>query len=120
LPGVPAIPVGENELDVILSHLSERAAKSTARSSMVAEKAYISDDAIADMEQSTASRQNISFQAASSRRMNYDLWKSAQQQFTPKGSAEEEKTWRKESFMQGHLLFAPSGCEGSKSGSQQQ
>jgi DNA-binding transcriptional MerR regulator len=111
LPGVPAIPVGEDELDVILSHFSETATKSKARRGMVAEKAYYAVDEVADMDMSGASLQEIPAPANANKRMNYNLWKSAQQQFSPEASSEEGKTWRKEMIVDGMDLFVRSDIE---------
>ena len=110
LPGVPAIPVGEDELDVILSHFSETATKSNARGSMVAEKAYYADNEIADMDMAIRLKESKAPDAGS-RRMNYNLWKSAQQPFSPEDSSEEGKTWRKELIVDGMDLFIRSDIE---------
>lgn len=109
MPGVPAIPAGEDELDIILDHFIRAASK---RDKSFGPAAMVSD-ALEMGEDSATERNNLTMRAQAKRkaepaasRVDLNLWRSAQMPLSYKRESEEdEKIWRKEMIVDGMDLY---------------
>jgi len=108
MPGVPAIPAGEDELDIILDHFLAAAAgdeSSRAMSMDLLEEPSEDRSVMRSMKTSLPKSSRRTERAAESR-INLNLWRSAQTPLSYKRESEEdEKTWRKEMIVDGMDLY---------------
>ena len=109
MPGVPAIPSGEDELDIILDHFIRAA---SARDKSIGPMAMMSD-ALNIGEDAATEKSNLAMRVQSKRkaepaasRVDLNLWRSAQMPLSYKRESEEdEKVWRKEMIVDGMDLY---------------
>ncbi len=103
MPGVPAIPAGEGELDIILDHFIAAASGdelSFGPTEMLRDR---SDAAKTNVAMPDESRRKAQYDAS---RVNLNLWRSAQMPLSYKReSVDDEKTWRKEMIVDGMDLY---------------
>ena len=108
MPGVPAVPVGEDELDVILNHFIRAASardKAFGPVAMMSDNLSIGDDAKEISTLAMSARSKRKAEPAASR-VDLNLWRSAQMPLSYKRESEEdEKTWRKEMIVDGMDLY---------------
>jgi len=109
LPGVPAIPAGEDELDIILDHFIA----ASARGKSIGPVAMMSDALLSIGDDYAAERSPLAMRTRTKRkaepaasRVDLNLWRSAQTPLSYKRESEEdEKTWRKEMIVDGMDLY---------------
>jgi len=107
MPGVPAIPAGEDELDIILDHFLAASARheSSGELQMFSEDASDMDHLAVSMPRRMPKLSKGKAHPAESR-INLNLWRSAQMPLSSRYESEEdEKTWRKEMIVDGMDLY---------------